>query len=170
YLRMVRFAAKRSEQQLLAGGPVTAACRFDRYKHGINLFEQLWIFDLELPPTCSGIVHIQNANTDRVFVSLVGCTSAPGLKCCVSDAWLLVEIKGVKNQLLALGVENAPERFFILSAYIDVEYVGNQQVTRAHQVADVAIRCQEPLLLVNLALEFCNFFVFDFGFQLKRNP
>src|SRR5207302_3094600 len=134
---MIRFAAKRSEQQLLAGGLVTAACRLDRYKHGINLFEQLWIFDLELPPTCSGIVHIQNANTDRVFVSLIGCASAPGLKCaCVSDAWLLVEIKGVKNQLLAFGVENAPERFFTLSACIDVEHVGNQQVTRAHQVTD----------------------------------
>src|ERR1700733_3038225 len=63
----------------------------------------------------------------------------PNLKSAgLFDFGLMVEIKGIKHQLFAAGVEDPSVRFSRL-VFGDIENVGNVELPRTHQLADVFI-------------------------------
>src|SRR5690348_12932014 len=73
---------------------------------------------------------------------------APDLKDAgIANSGLLVEVKAIKNQRLALGVKHSSEGLAIASFAIDIDHVRNVELTRAHKLADVPVGPQELLLL-----------------------
>ncbi len=69
---------------------------------------------------------------------------------------MLVQIKGIKNELLILRVEDSAEGFLATSVRINVQNVRDQQVACSHQVTNITVCCQKPLLFGNLRLQLVN--------------
>ena len=59
--------------------------------------------------------------------------------------WLaaVAQVKSIKDQRFSLGIKDAAESSFVLAFAVYVEHVNDMKVARAHQVMNVAPRCQQ---------------------------
>src|ERR1700721_800611 len=137
-----------SEQEGLAPWQVAPAFRFHCYEHGVNLFKRLGIVKLEYPAFLRCIVLIKDTEVQGLL--FVRAASPPRLeRADVFDSNLLIQNVSVKNQRLPFRIENAAIWFLRRSITRDVVYLRDVQVSRSHQIPNVAVVGKKFFLLVN---------------------
>ena len=143
---MIWRGAKVGIQQLFSAWLITSAFGLDGYKYSVDFFHHSWVVELQNPAAIGLIVHVEDSHVDKEL--FVRGFLAPGLKVNIPHTRLFVEVKCVKLQRFVLGIKDATKRLSRMALRIDIEYIGNQEVARAHEFDDVTIRGQElPLLL-----------------------
>jgi hypothetical protein len=75
---MIRIHAKVGEKKLLPTRPVTAAIRFNRNEHRIDLIEGFWIVKLQRPALLGNAVLEENPEIEGL--RLIRPSTAPRLK------------------------------------------------------------------------------------------
>src|SRR5438093_11229793 len=147
---MIRFSPKRSVKKGFAGWLVAAAVRLDGDEDRIELSHLLRVVKAKDPAAIPLAVLIEDAEVDRR--ALRRFVSPPGLKRGVLDTGLTIEIEGVEHERLALGIEDTTVGFARPAVARNVEDVGNIELSRPHELADVTIRGQVLLLVAQPAL------------------
>src|ERR1700720_1766133 len=145
---MIRINFEVSKQEGLTAWQVAPAVRFHCYEHGVNLFKRLGIVKLEYPAFLRCIVLIKD--TEVQCLLFVRAASPPRLeRADVLDSNLLIQIVSVKDQRLPFRIENAAIWFLRRSITRDVVYLRDVQVSRSHQIPNVAVVGKKFVLLVN---------------------
>src|SRR6266404_224555 len=166
---MIYFVSKQRVQEGLAGWLLTAATRLDGDKDCVNLCQPPWIVKSHHPPAIGFVIHVKNSQIGRrCLLALRRLFLAPYLeRLGIHNPWLAIQIESIKDQRLALRVENSAEGLSRTAAAVNIEDVGDVEFPRAHQFANVAVGSQillgvlEPALLI--AIDGVKFF--DPGFE-----
>src|SRR5437762_13987247 len=124
---MIWLAAKRGVEKGLAGRFVAAAVRLNRDKYGVDLRQLLRIVKAQYPAAVLLAVLVENAEIDGR--SLGRFVPAPRLEGHILDARLPVEIEGVKDERLALGVEDAAVGLARAAVARHVKYVRHVELS-----------------------------------------
>ena len=93
---------------------------------------------LFLGPTGSGKTRIVEAAAEILF----------------GDPRLLIKVECIEQQRLSTREEDAAERLARAAMAIDIEDVGNIEITGAHEVTDIAIRCEVLLVVLDSPILF----------------
>src|ERR1700686_4241327 len=70
----------------------------------------------------------------------------------VLDSGLAIEIKGVEDERFVLRVKHAAKSLTGAASAVDIEYVGDIQLARAHEFANVAVGGQILFVIFELAV------------------
>src|ERR1700722_12239351 len=127
---MVRTDTEVGKQQLFAARMRTSAVWFHGHKNGVNIFERLGVAGLQNPALLADVVFVQNAETKGLL--LVRSSPAPRLKRTrVPHTGLGVEVEGIKDQPLSLGVKHAALRL-VRPFPGNVANIRHIEIARAH--------------------------------------
>src|SRR5437763_1844315 len=97
---------------------------------------------MQSPAAVDCVVQGKCSHIKRMFVPWP--SSSPRLECSsFARSRLPVEIKGIEHQRLASCIEDAAKRFPCFSITINIEHVGNIEVSGAHQFAYILIGSSE---------------------------
>ena len=151
---MIGTDAEVGEQQLFTARMLAATVRLHGYEYRVDVCKRLCFTGLEHPTLLPEIVFVEHAEVERLL--LVRSAAPPSLKGAgVLNSGLRIQIIGVEDQPLALGVKNPAIGFgrlpitgdVVYFGNIDVVYFGNIKVAGAHQFSDVAIMLEKVLIL-----------------------
>src|SRR6478736_980644 len=130
-LGMVGAYPQVGEQQLFPAWVMASPVWFHGHKNGIDIVQRLRVACLQNPALLAEVVLVED--TEAKGLLLVRPTSAPGLKrTCVFDAWLRIQIVGVKNQSLAFGIKNTSVGLVRLSRANHIVNLGNVEIAGSH--------------------------------------
>src|ERR1700730_2622611 len=150
---MVGFFSEHCVEERLAGRSLATALGLDCDKNRVNFTELFWVVASQNPPTVGFVIHIKDTQIQRP--SLACLPPAPGLEGAgVLEIRLVIKIKGIKDEGLALRVEDATEGLPRATTAIDIKNVRNVELSRAHQLTNVLVRSKVLLIVSELALHF----------------
>src|SRR5580704_12755452 len=120
-----------SVEHRLAAWFVTSTVRFYGHENSVDLFKHIRIIEFQNPAFLRRVILIENSKIDSL--TSVGTAPAPGLKCArASGARLLVQVVGVKDERLALGIKHSSCRLSSRAVPCYVVDFGHIEVPRAH--------------------------------------
>src|ERR1700730_10442918 len=148
---MVCFFSEHCVEERFAGRFLAAAVGFDCDKDSVNFCQLFGIIAPQCPTPVGFAIHVKNAQIQRL--PLVFFPTTPGLeRAGVLEAWLAIEVKGVKKKRFALCIEDAAEGHPRAAMAINIENVRNVKPSRHHQFADVAVGGKVLLIVYKPAL------------------
>ena len=120
---MVRFFPQERIQERLTSWFLAATARFDGDEDGVNFRELLGIVQAQNPAAVQFAVHVENTEIRGMcLLAWFVISLSPDLEGAgVLYSRFTIEIEGVKDQRLVLGVEDAAEGFAGPAAAVDVE-------------------------------------------------
>src|SRR5580700_1898297 len=128
-----------------------AAIRFNGHENRVNLCQRFWIIKLQDPSFLGGVVFIENSQVQGL--APIRPVLPPSLKRARrSDASLLIEIVGVEDERLSLGVEDTAVGFLRNPVASHVINLSDIEVPRPHQFSDVAVMGEQVLLFAEALL------------------
>src|SRR5258708_7141251 len=134
---MVCVSSERSVQERFARRSVAATLRLNCNEDGINFRESLGIVAAQSPPAVCFVVHVQNAETQRL--SLVRFLTAPRLKRGILHPRLAAQVERIKDQRLPFRIEYSAKRSSSIAVPFHVEYIRDVKLARTHNLANVTI-------------------------------
>ena len=103
------------------------------------------VLELEHPAVLLLIVDIENSQAFGPALSRPA--GSPNLEGSISlRSAPIAQVKGIKDQRLFLGIENAAKSPPVLAFAVYVEHVNNMEIAGTHQVMDVTPRRQQAFL------------------------
>ena len=150
---MVRFFSQQRIQERFASWLVAAAMGLNRNKDSINLGELFRIIQAQNPAAIRFAVHVQNAEIHCVvLLARFGVFLSPDLESAgILHSRLVIEIKSIKDQGLALGVEHAPKGLAGTAAAVHIKDVGDVKPSRTHQLPNITIGGKILLIILEPA-------------------
>src|SRR5258708_37873030 len=150
---MIDFLAQQGEEERLAGRLGAAAVRLDGHKDGVDLGKLLWVVGTQNPAAIRGAVLVKDSQIERpAFVGALASPNLEGLRARILESRLAIEVEGVKHERLALRVKDAAVGLARAAAAVDIVDIGDIELPRAHQLADIAVGREELLLTPEPAL------------------
>src|SRR5690242_2418445 len=135
---MIRIHFEIGKQEGFAGGPAATAVGFDGYEDAIDLRQALGIVALHHPALLGGIVLIKDSQFESAI--RIGSAPSPYLKRAgIFETDFAVEVIGIKNQRLVLGVKDASIRFARLAGAGDIIDFGHIKIACTHELTNVAV-------------------------------
>src|SRR5580704_19861 len=166
---MVCFFSKHRVEERLASWFLASTVRLDRHEDSVDFSQLLWVIATQGPAAIRLVIHVENTQIyglrslplGRFF--LPPCLKGVG----IFGSCLPVQVKCIKNERLALRVEDATEWFSSATTAVHIEYISNVEIASAHQLADVPVGGKELARAVDLDLQLvirCGKFI-DLRFQ-----
>src|SRR5215472_3216331 len=141
-LRMIRVRIQIRVKQSLTVWFIASAEGLNRYEDRVNLREHLGVIEFQYPAILFLIVDVEHAQSLNRF--RLRFAAAPGLEAGVDHRLTVaIEVERVENQGFAFGVEHPAECRTVFALPIDVKDVHDVQISRAHQIANVAVRGEQ---------------------------
>src|SRR5579864_7453507 len=147
---MIGFTAQQRVQERLSSWLVAATMGFDRNKNSINFGELFRIIQTKNPTAVRFAVQVQNPEI-RWMILLVGLgiSLSPNLESTGRlDTRLMVEIKGIKDQRFALGIEDTAKGLAGTATTVHIKDVRDVKLARAHQLANVTVGRKKLLIVL----------------------
>src|SRR5256885_17069067 len=127
---MIRRRCEIGIHQPLAAGRRTSLRTFRGDEHGIDVFENERIIDLQNPAVHGSVIYAEQAEVFRLL--FVVLTISPSLeRRSAVIVFLILQVKRIENEELFLCVINTTVGAACLAVVSHIVYINDMQITRA---------------------------------------